>query len=150
MLGCFQFCCPGVLLRSPPSPVLALPVELAKPLELELLPLTCFCGDPTVMGPRSRGTSAETILIPMPKYSCTFLKRASNLLPTYCAWTGIWVCESCLLPGKSVDSGTDLPSGEAAFPHPRCMESFIAAEAMQPRSSSAPVTPARSALPLTK
>ena len=83
VLGCFQLCCPGVLLRSPPSPVLALPVELAKSLELELS-LMCFYGEPTVMGPRSRGTSAETVPVPMTKYSCTLLKEASNLLPTYC------------------------------------------------------------------
>jgi len=73
----------------------------------------CFYGDPTVVAPRPRGTSAETILIPMPKYSCILLKQAANLLPTYCTWMGVRVPESHLLPGQSAEGGTDLPSNAA-------------------------------------
>lgn len=120
--GCFQLCCPRVLLRSPSSPLPALPVELAKSLELESS-LMCFYGEPTVMGPRSRGTSAETVPIPMPKYSCTLLKQASNLLPTYCTPRKVFGCvRAAYFPGIARRAA---PTSPLTQPPSRCAEAFI-------------------------
>lgn len=64
----------------PPSLVLPLPVDLAKPLEPDLS-LMSFCGDPTMIGPHSKGTAAGTILIPMPKYHTSLC--LSKEIPAY-------------------------------------------------------------------